>query len=308
MPAGTVRAWVIGVLWAVLIPGLNQLLFFRYPAVTVGPLVAQLLSFPVGRAWASAVPRVKIFGVSLNPGPFTIKEHVRCCADGAWRCRRVLSRLTGGHHGHGRRGRWKRVRGGCCGTASTVKTLSRYRRTSSPCSECTTVCRRVVPAVALPCSPVLTGQTYSWFYQWLVVMSTQLIGFSIGGITRRFLVDPPSMSTRAPHVHSMRSHARISVWPANLVYCVLFNTLHAQHYAGIGSRGGVSRESFFTIAFVASALWYFIPGYLFSALSMFSWVRLWRGRTLAWLDIHSRSAGSNPTTVRTISHVFAGGC
>jgi hypothetical protein len=83
MPAGTVRAWVIGVLWAVLIPGLNQLLFFRYPAVTVGPLVAQLLSFPVGRAWASAVPRVKVFGVSLNPGPFTIKEHVRCCADGA---------------------------------------------------------------------------------------------------------------------------------------------------------------------------------------------------------------------------------
>ena len=28
------------------------------------------------RAWARLVPRVKIFGVSLNPGPFTIKEHV----------------------------------------------------------------------------------------------------------------------------------------------------------------------------------------------------------------------------------------
>jgi hypothetical protein len=79
----------------------------------------------------------------------------------------------------------------------------------------------------------------------------------------------------------MRSHARIPVWPANLVYCVLFNTLHAQHYAGIGNRAGMSRETFFTIAFVASALWYFIPGYLFSALSMFSWVRLWRRRTLA---------------------------
>jgi len=30
--------------------------------------------------------------------------------------------------------------------------------------------------------------------QWMVVMSTQLIGFSIGGIARRFLVQPPSMS------------------------------------------------------------------------------------------------------------------
>ena len=30
--------------------------------------------------------------------------------------------------------------------------------------------------------------------QWMLVMSTQLLGFSIGGILRRFLVQPPSMS------------------------------------------------------------------------------------------------------------------
>jgi len=29
---------------------------------------------------------------------------------------------------------------------------------------------------------------------WMLVMSTQLIGFSIGGVARRFLVAPPSMS------------------------------------------------------------------------------------------------------------------
>ena len=39
-------------------------------------IVAQLISFPIGRAWAKFVPNVKIFGVSLNPGPFTVKEHV----------------------------------------------------------------------------------------------------------------------------------------------------------------------------------------------------------------------------------------
>ena len=39
-------------------------------------IVAQLISFPLMRAWARFVPRVKILGVSLNPGPFTIKEHV----------------------------------------------------------------------------------------------------------------------------------------------------------------------------------------------------------------------------------------
>ncbi|KAJ7759538.1 hypothetical protein B0H16DRAFT_1884906 [Mycena metata] len=35
LPVATLRAWTLGVLWAVLIPGLNQFFFFRYPAVTV---------------------------------------------------------------------------------------------------------------------------------------------------------------------------------------------------------------------------------------------------------------------------------
>src|ERR1700693_129528 len=39
-------------------------------------MLAQLLSFPMGRLWAAVVPNVTIFGVHLNPGPFTIKEHV----------------------------------------------------------------------------------------------------------------------------------------------------------------------------------------------------------------------------------------
>jgi hypothetical protein len=36
-------------------------------------LIAVLLSYPVGRCWARLVPDYKIFGVSLNPGDFTIK-------------------------------------------------------------------------------------------------------------------------------------------------------------------------------------------------------------------------------------------
>ena len=40
-------------------------------------------------------------------------------------------------------------------------------------------------------SSMLTSTTSD---AWLLVMSTQLIGFSIGGVTRRFLVAPPSMS------------------------------------------------------------------------------------------------------------------
>ena len=41
---------------------------------------------------------------------------------------------------------------------------------------------------------VYYNQGWSFLYQWMLVMSTQLIGFSIGGVDRRFLVDSPSMS------------------------------------------------------------------------------------------------------------------
>ncbi|KAG6809466.1 hypothetical protein H0H92_016122 [Tricholoma furcatifolium] len=76
MPVATVRSWVIGILWAVLIPGVNQFFFFRYPSVTVSGIVAQLLSFPLGKAAAAWVPNWSIFGLRLNPGPFSVKEHV----------------------------------------------------------------------------------------------------------------------------------------------------------------------------------------------------------------------------------------
>ena len=31
----------------------------------------------MGRLWAYSLPAVRILGISLNPGPFTIKEHVK---------------------------------------------------------------------------------------------------------------------------------------------------------------------------------------------------------------------------------------
>ena len=60
-------------------------------------------------------------------------------------------------------------------------------------------------------------------------MSTQLIGFSIGGLCKRILVAPQSM-----------------IWPGNLVSAALFNTLHSQETSGTLSRDGVSRGHFFT--------------------------------------------------------------
>ena len=35
MPASTFRAWVVGLMWAIVIPGVNQFFFFRYPSVSI---------------------------------------------------------------------------------------------------------------------------------------------------------------------------------------------------------------------------------------------------------------------------------
>ena len=38
IPVNTLRAWVIGIIGAIIIPGMNQFFFFRFPSVTVGPV------------------------------------------------------------------------------------------------------------------------------------------------------------------------------------------------------------------------------------------------------------------------------
>jgi hypothetical protein len=36
MPVSTLRAWTIGIFFAIILPGLNQFFYFRYPTVIIG--------------------------------------------------------------------------------------------------------------------------------------------------------------------------------------------------------------------------------------------------------------------------------
>ncbi|KAI1310687.1 OPT family small oligopeptide transporter [Xylaria venustula] len=78
--ANTVRAWIIGMFFVTVASGANMFLSLRSPAINFTAIVVLLLSYPVGCVWAAIMPtRVfSIFGIkwTLNPGPFTIKEHV----------------------------------------------------------------------------------------------------------------------------------------------------------------------------------------------------------------------------------------
>ncbi|KAF8435078.1 OPT oligopeptide transporter protein-domain-containing protein [Boletus edulis BED1] len=91
-----------------------------------------------------------------------------------------------------------------------------------------------------------------YWFSVLLVVATQLTGFGLAGLCRRFLVWPAGM-----------------VWPQNLVTCTLLNTLHAEDDE---TPGTITRYKYFLLVLTGSFFFFFIPGYLFQALSVFSWL------------------------------------
>ncbi|PLN83099.1 small oligopeptide transporter, OPT family [Aspergillus taichungensis] len=77
--SNTIRAWVIGLLFATIGSALNMLFSMRQPYIVIPSYVAQVVSYPVGVGWAKVMPNkvYRVFGLefNLNPGPFSKKEH-----------------------------------------------------------------------------------------------------------------------------------------------------------------------------------------------------------------------------------------
>ncbi|KAF9438255.1 hypothetical protein BGZ76_008988 [Entomortierella beljakovae] len=80
LPTKTFRAWSLGIFFTALLAFVNQFFWFRDNPLTIRVMVAQLLTYPLGKIMARVLPTHKfsLFGkeFSLNPGPFNIKEHV----------------------------------------------------------------------------------------------------------------------------------------------------------------------------------------------------------------------------------------
>ncbi|BCS30042.1 small oligopeptide transporter, OPT family [Aspergillus puulaauensis] len=77
--SNTFRAWAIGLLLATIGSALNSLFSMRQPYIIIPSYVAQVVAYPIGVAWAKVMPKkaYNVFGIkfSLNPGPYTKKEH-----------------------------------------------------------------------------------------------------------------------------------------------------------------------------------------------------------------------------------------
>ncbi|GFQ04754.1 oligopeptide transporter 4 [Phtheirospermum japonicum] len=87
----------------------------------------------------------------------------------------------------------------------------------------------------------------SFMASWILVITTQVLGYGWAGILRKYVIEPAEMW-----------------WPSSLVQVSLFRALHEKD----SSRN--SRARFFVIALACSFSWYIFPGYLFPTLSNLS--------------------------------------
>ncbi|KAF9585753.1 hypothetical protein BGW38_000911 [Lunasporangiospora selenospora] len=90
-------------------------------------------------------------------------------------------------------------------------------------------------------------QNFGFLANLLLILTTQLVGYGMAGILRRYLVYPAAM-----------------IWPSNLVTVALFNTLHRHEHLAPGQW---TRQKFFAVFAVASFCYYWIPAYIFPAIT-----------------------------------------
>lgn len=120
-------------------------------------------------------------------------------------------------------------------------------------------------------------------YQILIALSTNFIGYSLAGITRRFLVYPAHCA-----------------WPQSLVTIAVNASFHSDGNPPVlgpfKSLWKISRLRFFMYISIAMFLYFWIPNFLFMGLSIFSWMT-WidpNNRTLATIVGMQSGLGLNP--------------
>ncbi|KAF2709743.1 small oligopeptide transporter [Pleomassaria siparia CBS 279.74] len=207
LPANTIRAWVLGLILSFFGAAVNTIFSLRTPVIGIGVIVAQLIAYVLGNAWARFLPNKqhRIFGIkwNLNPGPFNVKEHAIIV---------VMANVS-------------------FGTAYATDIILAQK--------------------------VFYKQDFGIVFQLLLILTTSSVGYGIAGFLRRFLVYPAAM-----------------IWPSNLVSVSLLHAMHEkdEDLDPTVWGGNMTRYKWFGLVFLASYLYYWIPGFLAQFLSIFVFI------------------------------------
>ncbi|CAL9088237.1 unnamed protein product [Musa textilis] len=204
LPVWTFRMWSLGLLSCCLLSFLNQFFGYRSQPLIITQITVQVASLPLGHFLARVLPTTRfrlpgLGAVSLNPGPFNMKEHV------------LISIFANAGAAFGN------------GSAYAVGIVN------------------IIKA--------FYGRSISFIASWLLITTTQVLGYGWAGLMRRYVVEPAHMW-----------------WPSTLVQVSLFRALHEKE------DRRMSRAKFFVIALICSFTWYTVPGYFFPTITNISWV------------------------------------
>ncbi|KAF7375387.1 OPT-domain-containing protein [Mycena sanguinolenta] len=239
-PVGTFRTWVIGTVLIVAGAFVNQFFSIRYPSIEVGSNVAQVVAVPLAKLM-ELLPSTQLitFGYvwSLNPGPFNAKEHMLITVDNSSNLHLTLT--------------------------------SPYIQIMANVGFITPYINNVIWIQYLPLyfnqswvtkfsfsdNPQPATLLILFFrlgYQILVALSTNLIGYGLAGLTRRFLVYPVS-----------------AIW--NLATIALNRAFHSDKPT-VADGWSVSRLRWFLYCFCAMFVYFWFPDFICSSLLYFNWM------------------------------------
>ena len=220
----TPRMWTLSLLCAFLGSATNLFFSLRYPSVAITPVIALVVVHPLGRVWDSLLkfegdpPEQYEYGLKM---PRTEDSH----AGEKW-TRRLRLWLS--------QGEWNEKEHACVYISSNVAFGFAFATD------------------VIVEQHKFYKQDVTMTYQVLLTVSTQILGYSFAGLTRRYLVRPPSM-----------------IWPGILMASAMFTTIHSsENHVANGWK--VTRLKFFFTVFSIAFVWYFVPGLLMPALSYFN--------------------------------------
>ncbi|OGM46195.1 putative oligopeptide transporter [Aspergillus bombycis] len=206
MLCNTVRAWILMTIFVMLFSGVNQFFGLRYPSLTIGYVVAQLLVFPIGRAWEK-LPRWRVplgrLSFDINPGKFTVKEHafIVICVN--------------------------------------ISASTPYAQGS-------------LMAII---HPRFWGRDFGPGFSFLYLLTTQMIGFGLAGLARRWIVYPAAL-----------------IWPTSLSSTVLFRALHEREDRSPANGWTITRYRFFAYFTLFGFVLFWFPDYIWTSLSSFAFI------------------------------------
>ncbi|KAI9820379.1 MAG: hypothetical protein M1827_006003 [Pycnora praestabilis] len=258
----TPRMWTLSLVFSFLGSATNLFFSLRYPSVSITPVIALLLVHPLGLLWDKFLKRHDdpkesfVDGVREERFPLCYGRHPESGPDEALLAERTAS-PSSTRAQTSPDGTNMRSIESSSGWTRKLRLWMAQGRWNEKEHSCVYISSNVSFGFAFATDVIVEQARFyhqdpGIVYQILLTLSTQILGYTFAGLTRRYLVRPGGM-----------------IWPGTLMSTAMFTTLHKQENL-VANGWRISRWRFFLLVWIGGFAFYFLPGMLIPALSYFN--------------------------------------